>query len=189
MSESRHIKCRPPLVQSRSWLDSPHLCSQAKYTQRSKADQSAGLSCEVNAGEREGDEEINDEQSDDTINRPIGFNKSPGAPHVQRSDKVRAPRSLVPHCTPPGLSPTSVHTRVRFLHCYEDTGLGRARSCSKQTCLCALLRIHVLFTQAIVTLITTRKRLTHLNVLVISLISSMSLMSLIVATVRVHREV
>ena len=113
------------------------------------------------------------------------------APHGQRSDKVRAPQlhSLVPYCTPPGLSPTSVRTRVRFLHCYEDTGIGRARSCSKQTCLCALLRIHVLFTQAIVTLITTRKRLTHLNVLVISWISSMSLMSLIVATVRAHREV
>jgi hypothetical protein len=42
------------------------------------------------------------------------------APHGQRSDKVRAPQlhSLVPHCTPPGLSPTSVRTRVRFLHCY-----------------------------------------------------------------------
>ena len=62
------------LVQSRAWLDSSHLCSQAQYTQRSKADQSAGLSCEVNAGEREVDEEINDEQSDDTINRPITVN-------------------------------------------------------------------------------------------------------------------
>ena len=51
------------------------------------------------------------------------------------------------------------------------------------------LRIKVLLTRAIVTLITTRKSLTHLNVHVISLISSMSLMSLIVATVRVHREV
>ena len=59
------------LVQSRAWLDSSHLCSQA---QRSKADQSAGLSCEVNAGESEGDEEINNEQSDDTINRPITVN-------------------------------------------------------------------------------------------------------------------
>ena len=58
------------LVQSRAWLDSSHLCSQA---QRSKADQSEGLSCEVNAGEREGDEEMNDEQSDDTINGPLGL--------------------------------------------------------------------------------------------------------------------
>ena len=51
------------LVKSRAWLDSSHLSSQAQYTERSKADQSAGLSCEVNAGEWEGDEEINDEQS------------------------------------------------------------------------------------------------------------------------------
>ncbi len=63
------------LVQSRAWLDSSHLCSQA---QRSKTDEPEGLSCEVNAGEREGDEEINDEQADGTINRPIGFNKSLG---------------------------------------------------------------------------------------------------------------
>ncbi len=63
------------LVQSRAWLDSSRLCSQA---QRSKADEPEGLSCKVNAGEREGDEEINDEQSDGTINRPIGFNKCLG---------------------------------------------------------------------------------------------------------------
>ncbi len=64
------------LVQSRAWLDCSHLCSQS---QRSKADESAGLSCEVNAGEREGDEEINDEQSDDTINRPITVNAGKGS--------------------------------------------------------------------------------------------------------------
>jgi hypothetical protein len=39
--------------------------------QRSKVEESVGLSCKVNAGEREGDEEINDEESNDTINRPI----------------------------------------------------------------------------------------------------------------------
>ncbi len=35
----------------------------------SKADDSAGCACEVNAGEREGEQEIKDEESDDTVTR------------------------------------------------------------------------------------------------------------------------
>jgi hypothetical protein len=42
-----------------------------KYIRRnnSKADDSADCACQVNAGEREGDEEIKDEESDDTVTR------------------------------------------------------------------------------------------------------------------------
>jgi len=45
--------------------------------QRSKADESAGCVCAVNAGEREDDEEINNEESDDTLNRTLTPKQKP----------------------------------------------------------------------------------------------------------------
>ncbi len=42
-----------------------------RFVSRAELKAAASSACEVNAGEREGDEDINDEESDDTINTAL----------------------------------------------------------------------------------------------------------------------